>query len=78
MKLSPKTQYTLAFWSITGPIMIPVLVIVILAVVNPFWFRNDFINWIERLTRKIAEWRDEKTFVKRFYDKAHLFDMLKA
>lgn len=78
MKLSPNTQYKLAFWAVTGPTLIPFLVLVIIAVLNPLWFRTDMINWTERLSRKVAEWRDEKTFVKYFYDKAHLFDKLRA
>lgn len=78
MKLSPNIQYKLAFWSVTAPALIPFLVLVLLAIMNPLWFRSDFINWTERFSRKVAEWRDEKTYVKYFYDKAHLFDKLKA
>lgn len=78
MKLSPNIQYKLAFWSVTGPALFPFMVLVLLAVINPLWFRTDMINWVERFSRKIAEWRDEKTYVKYFYDKAHLFDKLKA
>jgi hypothetical protein len=78
MKLSPKLQYKLAFWSITGPALVPFLVLVLVAILNPLWFRADMINWTERLSRKVAEWRDEKTFVKYYYDKFTLFDKLKA
>jgi len=78
MKLSPNAQYKLAFWSVTGPTLVPFLVLVLIAILNPLWFRADMINWTERLSRKVAEWRDEKTYVKYFYDKAHLFDKLKA
>jgi hypothetical protein len=78
MKLSPNLQYKLAFWSITGPMLVPFLVLVIIAILNPLWFRADLINYVERLSRKVAEWRDETKFVKYFYDKAHLFDKLKA
>jgi len=78
MKLSPKTQYKLAFWSITGPFLVPFLVLVLIAILNPLWFRADMINYVERLSRKVAEWRDEKTYVKYYYDKFTLFDKLKA
>jgi hypothetical protein len=78
MKLSPKLQYKLAFWSITGPLLVPFLALVIVAILNPLWFRADLINYVERLSRKVAEWRDEKTFVKHYYDKFTLFDKLKA
>ena len=78
MKLSPKLQYNLAFWSITGPLLVPFLVLVIVAILNPLWFRADLIGYTEKLSRKVAEWRDEKTFVKYYYDKFTLFDKLKA
>ena len=78
MKLSPKLQYKLAFWSITGPALIPFLVLVLIAILNPLWFRTDLINYTERLSRKVAEWRDEKTYVKYYHDKFTLFDKLKA
>ena len=78
MKLSPKLQYKLAFWSITGPTLVPFLVLVLVAILNPLWFRADLINYVERLSRKVAEWRDEKTYVKYYYDKFTLFDKLKA
>ena len=78
MKLSPKLQYKLAFWSITGPFLVPFIALVLLAIINPLWFRADMINWTERLSRKVAEWRDDKTYVKYYYDKFTLFDKLKA
>jgi hypothetical protein len=78
MKLSPMTQYKLAFWSITGPLLVPMFFIVLFAIVNPFWFRGDMLRWTESYARKLSIWRDERTFVKHFYDKAHLFDKLKA
>lgn len=78
MKLSPKTQYKLAFWSVTGPALIPFIALVLLAIINPLWFRADMINYVERLSRKVAEWRDEKTFVKYYYNKFTLFEKLKA
>lgn len=78
MKLSPKTQYKLAFWSVTGPTLIPFLVLLLVAILNPLWFRSDLIAWTEQFARKVALWRDEKTYVKYFYDKFTLFDKLKA
>jgi hypothetical protein len=77
MKLSPNIQYKLAFWSITGPVLVPFLGLVLIAVFNPLWFRSEMLNWVERFARTLGEWRDEKTYVKYYYDKAHLFDMLK-
>lgn len=78
MKLSPQTQLKIAFWSITAPLLVPVAVLVILAIINPFWFRISMINWVENVARKMGEWRDNKTYVKYYYDKANLFNTLKA
>lgn len=76
-KLSPMMQYKIAFWSITGPLFPFFLIIVLLGILNPFWFRDDMLSWVERLARKTAEWRDDIKYVKYFHDKAHLFDTLK-
>jgi len=78
MKLSPMMQYKTVFWAITGPLLFPMVVFVILAVINPFWFRTDFINWTEKFARRMAEWRDDTKLVKHYYNKAHLFEKLKA
>ena len=77
MKLSTNIQYKLAFWSITGPVLVPLLGLVLIAAFNPLWFRSEMINWVERFARTLGEWRDEKTYVKYYYNKAHLFDILK-
>ena len=70
-------QYTIAFWSITSLALVPFFVLVLLAILNPFWFRSDMLNWVEKLATALGTWRDEKTFVKHYYDKAHLFHILK-
>lgn len=78
MKISPNVQYKLAFWSITSLALIPVVVLVLFAIINPLWFRSDMIHWSEKFARRLAEWRDETKLVKYYYNKAHLFDTLKA
>ena len=77
MKLSPNLQWKLSFWSITLPLIFPLTILVVLAIINPFWFRESFMSFVEKLARRLGHWRDEKTFVKYFYDKAHLFEKLK-
>jgi hypothetical protein len=71
-------KYKMAFWSLTAPMMIPMVIIVLLAILNPFWFRNNMLSWTEQFARKLAIWRDETKYVKYYHDKAHLFDTLKA
>ena len=43
----------------TYTIFIPLIVLVVLAVINPFWFREGFMRWIENLTNKVARYRDK-------------------
>ena len=32
---------------------------IILAVINPFWFREDLFRWIENRINRLARWRDK-------------------
>jgi hypothetical protein len=42
--------------------LVPVLVALILAVINPFWFRDGFFNWVERTVNRITVWRNRRTY----------------
>jgi hypothetical protein len=43
----------------TYSILIFIVAVIIIAVINPFWFREDFMRWCESSTHKIARWRDK-------------------
>jgi len=45
-------------WAVVAVVVLPVFAIVILAMVNPFWFRSGMLNWVERTVTQIARWRD--------------------
>ena len=77
MKISPMLKYRLAFWSITLPLVLPFSILVILAILNPFWFRDSMLRWIEKFAGQLGKWRDNISYVKNSYDKAHLFDTIK-
>jgi hypothetical protein len=32
---------------------------IVLAVINPFWFREDMFRWIENRVNRLARWRDK-------------------
>ena len=68
-------QFNLAFWSLTLPMMPVFLLLVILVLINPFWFRMDFANWVERSVNRYSAWRFEK--LKPSYYKDNFFDILK-
>lgn len=40
----------------------PVLIALILAVINPFWFRDRFFNWVERTVNRLSIWRNRLTY----------------
>lgn len=48
-----------AHWVITIPILPFFVVFLVLAVINPFWFRENFMRWCERMAVKIAQKRDK-------------------
>ena len=77
MKLSPMTKYKIVFYFVTFFLSWPLIFTLFLAVINPFWFRDDFLRWNERFAAKLSKFRDNIPFVKYYDDKAHLFDMLK-
>ncbi len=77
MKLSPMAQYKTVFYFVTFWLAIPMCITLILAIVNPLWFRDDFLRWNERFAAKLAKFRDQLPFVKYLDDKAHLFDKLR-
>lgn len=52
-----------AFRSIFTLMVLPfVLVAVILAILNPFWFRDSFFSWIEDYTSRIVRWRNYQQY----------------
>jgi hypothetical protein len=42
--------------------LLPVLVMLLLAVINPFWFRDRFFNWVERTVNRLSIWRNRLTY----------------
>lgn len=45
-------------WTLTL-LFLPLFVVnLILAVINPFWFRESMMSWTERTALKFARWRD--------------------
>lgn len=51
------------FWySFTALIALPALAIIIVALLNPLWFRDDFFRWVEHTVNKVARWRNYKQY----------------
>lgn len=45
-------------WVFVGIAIVPIIVLLLIGVLNPFWFRASMFNWIENLVRRITRWRD--------------------
>lgn len=43
-------------------LMVPVCIMLILAIINPFWFRSSFFNWVERTVNRLSIWRNRLTY----------------
>jgi hypothetical protein len=49
----------MAFHFATVAIVLPPsMVVMLLCLINPFWFRDSAFNWFERKVRQVTRWRD--------------------
>ena len=48
--------------SVTWPVLPFVLVMLLVAIINPFWFRDSMFNWIERKINAYSRWRDYRQY----------------
>jgi hypothetical protein len=68
-------KFNICFWAITIPFTPIIILGVILALINPFWFREDFAGWLEQIVHRFSKWRFNK--LKPLYYKDNFFDILK-
>jgi len=68
-------QFNLAFWTITLPVVPFAVLLVIMVMINPFWFREDFAGWAETTVNRFSEWRFK--ILKPLYYRDNFFDILK-
>lgn len=45
-----------------GILLLPIIVVLLLAVLNPFWFRDQLFNWTERTINRITVWRNRLAY----------------
>ena len=45
-------------WTTVGVLIVPVLVSLILAIINPFWFRDAMFRFIESKVNQVSRWRN--------------------
>jgi hypothetical protein len=46
----------------TYTIIVPVATVVLIALINPFWFRDIFFHWIENTINQIVRWRNYQQY----------------
>lgn len=47
---------------ITYTVLWPVVIALLIAILNPFWFRDSFFRWVERGVNRIAQWRNYRMY----------------
>ena len=55
--------WAMAFhWLVVGVAIVPVLIALILAIINPFWCRDSMFSWVERGVNRVSRWRNYKKY----------------
>lgn len=49
-------------WLVVSVCIVPVLVVLIVAIINPLWFRSSMFDWIERGVNRLSRWRNYKKY----------------
>jgi hypothetical protein len=75
LALKDRVKYNLGFWAISLVASIYIVPMVLLSVVNPFWFREAFGEMVQDHIHDIAIWR--KKMLKPIVDKYTAFEILK-
>jgi hypothetical protein len=45
-----------------GLLVIPVALALLLSIANPFWFRDNMFNWVEKTINRLSVWRNYTTY----------------
>ena len=49
-------------WVTVALLIVPVILALIVAVINPFWFRNAMFEFIERRVNQLSRWRNYQKY----------------
>ena len=52
-------------WLIVAVFIMPVFLVLLIAIINPFWFRSSMFDFIERGVNRLSRWRN--------YTKYHIY-----
>lgn len=49
-------------WLVVAVLIVPVFVALLIAIVNPFWFRSSMFEYVERTVNRLSRWRNYKKY----------------
>jgi hypothetical protein len=49
-------------YAVVAVAIVPVFVVLLLAIVNPFWFRDSGFNWVENRVNQLSRWRNYQKY----------------
>ena len=49
-------------WVFVALFIVPVFLALLIAIINPFWFRDDMFRWIENGVNRLSRWRNYKKY----------------
>jgi hypothetical protein len=49
-------------WIVVALLIVPVFVALLIAIINPLWFRDDMFRWVENGVNKLSRWRNYKKY----------------
>jgi len=76
MSKKDKFKYSIAFWAITLPLFPYFITLLTIAFLNPFWFRDDLLQFVHDHLHSFNVRRSK--LLKPMRDKYKVFDILQA
>ena len=49
-------------WLVVSVLIVPVAVVLLIAILNPLWFRDDMFRWVEGSVNRLSRWRNYKKY----------------
>jgi hypothetical protein len=49
-------------WVVVAVLIVPVAAALIVAIVNPLWFRSAMFDWVERGVNRLSQWRNYQKY----------------
>lgn len=74
--MTPENELRLRYWMYTLPSTLWIIPVLIVVVLNPFWFRQSGKEWFSKW---MDHWFDQRTrYLEPYVNKVNLFEMIKG